>query len=591
MVVNGLLLDMSIVIVIATIFAYFAKLFKQPMVPAYILAGVIIGPLLGLITDKTSIAFMSEFGIALMLFIVGMEMNMDRLKNVFRVATLGGTIRSMIFFTSGFVIAMLLGFIRLEAIYIGVFLAFSSTMVVVKQLTDKRQMDTLHGRIIVGILLMEDVLAIIALSIFSTQTFSLLAIVISLVKVGILFLLAILGSKFILPKIFKFAAKHMEILLLLSVSVLMFFIAASLYMGEFFANLLSFLPEHILIFIRPELSIIIGAFIAGVMLGNLPYYIEIIGRVNPLKDFFATMFFVSLGMELVWLKSIIVPLIILSLFILLMKPLITLFICGFFGYKKRPSFLTAISLSQISEFSLIIAAQGFLLHHISKEVFSISVIIAVFTMAFSTYLINYEDKIYKILQSKLSWVDKLAGDTSDLEYMPKTKKKVILCGYNRIGYSILRTLKDMKKNVIVIDFNPETIKDLIRKKIPCLYGDISEIETLERLDMKEAEMIISTISDLPNNMLILRKAKEAGSNAKLFMTAVEIEDALRLYDNGADYVILPHFLGGEHASALIKDFDNNINKMIKIKLSHIKELKHRNALGHHHPKHNLVHRK
>jgi Kef-type K+ transport system membrane component KefB len=585
MVANGLLLDVSIVIVVATMFAYFAKLFKQPMVPAYIFAGVIIGPILGLITDKTSIAFMSEFGIALMLFIVGLEMNLDRLKHVFRVATLGGTIRSMIFFTSGFIIAMLLGFIRIEAIYIGIFLAFSSTMVVVKQLADKKQMDTLHGRIIVGILLMEDVLAIIALSIFSTHTFSLLAVMISLLKVAILFLIAILGSKFILPKLFKFAAKHMEILLLVSVSVLMFFIASSLYMGELFANLLSFLPETILVFIRPELSIIIGAFIAGVMLGNLPYYIEIIGRVNPLKDFFATMFFVSLGMELVWLKSIIIHLVVLTLFILIAKPIVTLFICGFFGYKKRPSFLTAVSLPQISEFSLIIAAQGFLLAHISQQVFSIAIIVAVFTMVLSTYSINYEEKIYKILQKRLDWVDKLAGDTSDLEYMPKTKKRVILCGHNRIGYSILRTLNDMKKSIVVVDYNPETIKDLIRKKIPCLYGDISEVETLERLDMKEAEMIISTIADLQNNLLILRKAKDMKSKAKLFMTAIEIEDALKLYDAGADYVILPHFLGGEHASALIKDFDKNINGMIKTKLTHIKELKHRHSLGHKHPKH------
>jgi len=586
--VNSLLLDLSIVIIVATVIAYFAKFFKQPMIPAYILAGVVVGPILGLITDKTSIIFMAEFGIALMLFIVGLEMNLDRLKNVFKVAVLGGTIRSLTFFTCGFIIAMLLGFIRLEAIYIGIFLAFSSTMVVVKLLTDKKQLDTLHGRIIIGMLLMEDILAIFALSVFSTKTFSLLAVSIALLKVGILLILALLGSKFIFPRIFKFAASHIELLLLLSISTLLFFTAASMYMGELLANWFGFLPESVLVMLRPEISIIIGAFVAGFMLGNLPYYIEIISRVNPLKDFFATMFFVSLGMELVWMNSIIIPLIIITLVVLLIKPFVTFFVCGFLGYKKRPSFLTALSLTQTSEFSLIIAAQGLLLGHISNSVFSIAVIIGVFTMAISTYFINYEEKIYHKIEHKLSWIDSLAGDVSELEYMPETKKKVILCGHNRIGYSILRTLRKMKKKVLVVDFNPEIIKNLIRRKIPCFYGDLSEVETLERLNIEESEMIICTAGELEINLLIIEKAKEEGSKAKLFMTASEINDALKLYEAGADYVILPHFLGGEHASALIKDFDNNINKMIEIRLDHISELKHRCTLGHKHPHH--IHR-
>ena len=589
---NTLLLDMSIVILLATFFAYLAKLLKQPMIPAYILAGVIIGPVLGLIKNHASIAFMSEFGIALMLFIVGLEMNIERLKNVSTIATLGGTTRSLIFFTAGFIIALLLGFVRLEAVYIGMFLAFSSTMVVVKLLTDKKQLDTLHGRIVVGILLMEDILAIFVLSVLSTKYFSVMAITISLLKVGILLLLAVIGSKWVFPRIFRFAAKHIELLLLLSISTLLFFTAASMYMGEFLAYALrTVLSENILAMLRPEISIIIGAFIAGIMLGNLPYYIEIIGRVNSLKDFFATMFFVSLGLELVWLDSILIPIIILILTVLILKPIATFFICGFFGYKKRPSFLSSVALAQTSEFSLIIASQGLFLGHIGQEIFSIAVLVGVCTMVISTYYINYENKVYERLSNKLTWFDKLSGDKDDLEYMTKTDKKVILCGHNRIGYSILKTLKGMKKKILVVDFNPETIKDLIRRKIPCFYGDVGEVETLDRLNLKEAEMVICTIGHLENNLLIIQRAKREGSKAKLFMTATEIDEALKLYEAGADYVILPHFLGGEHASVLINDFDQNINKMIKTKLEHIKELKYRDAIGHHHPEHTTRHEK
>ncbi|MCK4522128.1 MAG: cation:proton antiporter, partial [Nanoarchaeota archaeon] len=549
MAVNSMFLDISIVIIIATLFAYLAKKLKQPLIPAYIFAGILIGPVFGLVTDMTTISTLSELGIALMLFIVGLEMNFDRLRHVAFISTVGGLTRSLILFTFGFLIAMGIGFFRIEAIYIGIILAFSSTMVVVKLLSEKRELDTLHGRIIIGILLMEDIIAIIALSILSTSTISLVGIIISLVKFGILFLIAMLGSKFILPRMFKFAAKHMEILFLLSVSVLLSFTVLSKYLGAMLAYMLKFLPENILVLIRPELSIIIGAFLAGVMLGNLPYYVEIISRVTSLKDFFATIFFVSLGMGLVMSKSIIRPLIIFTLFIIIVKPLITLVLCSYFGYKKRPSFLTAMSLAQISEFSLIIVAQGFLLNHISQSMLSMTVILAILTMSVSTYFINFETKIYNTFSKWLNWLDKIAGDMSQLEYMPKSKKMVILCGYNRIGYSILKTLKGMRKNILVVDFNPEVIKDLINKKVPCLYGDVGDIETTDRLDLKKAEMVISTVPDIHNNLMIIKKTREQNNKAKIFVTTNEIEEALNLYDAGADYVILPHFLGGEHASA------------------------------------------
>jgi Kef-type K+ transport system membrane component KefB/voltage-gated potassium channel Kch len=586
--INSLLFDISIVIIIATLFAYIAKLFKQPLIPAYILTGLIIGPILGLISDQTSISFMSEFGIALMLFIVGLEMNINRLKNVSLISTLGGSLRSIIFFGLSFLIAILLGFIKVDAFYIGIFIAFSSTMVVVKILTDKQQLDTLHGRIIVGMLLMEDVLAIIVLSIISAETISILAITISLLKVLILFALAILGSKFIFPKLFGFAAENIEILLLLSISTLLIFTSLATYLGFILTKLLPFLSPEILSMIKPEISMTIGAFIAGVMLGNLPYHYEIISRVNPLKDFFATIFFVSLGISLVWVKSIFVPLIIFIGIIIIVKPIITLAICGAFGYKKRPSFLISNALSQTSEFALIIALQGFMLGKINQDLLSIAVISTVVTMALSTYAIKYEDYIYKILSKSLFLVDKIAGNRYNLEYLPPPKKKiVILCGYNRIGYSILNTLNEMKKAILVVDYNTE----MIRKKVPCLYGDIGESETLDRTNMDKADMIISTVGELEDNLLIISKAKEKKNKTKIFVTATEIDDALKLYEAGADYVILPHFLGGEHASGLIKNFDKHINKMIKVRIDHIKELRHRKALGQVHPTHSVRHQK
>jgi voltage-gated potassium channel Kch len=263
-----------------------------------------------------------------------------------------------------------------------------------------------------------------------------------------------------------------------------------------------------------------------------------------------------------------------------------LFIATFFGYKKRPAFLTAISLAQISEFGLIIAAQGLAFGHINQEIFSMTVLLAVFSMGATTYFIRYEYKIYNKLSKRLSAFENFTNHVHEFEYIPKkSKKDVVLCGFNRIGYSVYRTLNKMHKKLLVVDFNPEIIKHLIKKKIPCIYGDVGDSEILDRLDLKKVEMVISTVPEKRDNQLLIRKAKDVGSKALIFVTANQIDDALDLYGEGADYVILPHFLGGEHVSVLIEEHTFDVTKVLKTKLKHIKELHHRRILGHEHPKH------
>ena len=178
------------------------------------------------------------------------------------------------------------------------------------------------------------------------------------------------------------------------------------------------------------------------------------------------------------------------------------------------------------------------------------------------------------------------GEEEELEYLPRKKRKhVILCGYNRIGFSIVRTIKKMKKDLLVVDFNPEVIVKLIKEKTHCIYGDIGDTEIIDRLDIKNASMIVSTVPTKRDNILLIRSVKEVNKDAQIFLTANNIDEAIELYDEGADYVILPHFLGGEHFSYLMEDFTADINKLIKTKLAHIKELKERQGLGHGHPTH------
>jgi Kef-type K+ transport system membrane component KefB len=565
---ESIFFQIGTVMIIATVFAYFAKLLKQPLIPAYILTGIILGPILGLVTNTEIITTLSEIGIAFLLFIVGMEIDIRKLRHVGLVASFGGVIQIISVFTIAFITSLLLGFVVLESVYVALIIAFSSTMVVIKLLSDKKEIGTLHGKIIIGILLLQDIAAIIALSVLVTiNEFSFVTLSYSLLKGLIAVLFAVWISKNIFPSLFTFAAKSQELLFISAVSVSLLYSILFYYLG---------------------FSIAIGAFVAGVSLANLPYNIEIIGKIRSLRDFFSVIFFVSLGMELMLstFNHIIQPLIILLLLVVIVKPLIIMFTTSFFGYKKRTSFLTSISLAQISEFSLIIVTEGFLLGHVSQEIFSLTILLAIITITLTTYFVKFENAIYFRFSDFLSIFDKFADSESELEYIPHKKRtEIILCGYNRIGYSIVKTLMRLKKSLLVVDFNPEVIKALIEQKIPSLYGDVGDIEVLERLNFKKVKMVISTIPSKRDNILLIRTAKKENKKIIVFVTADHIKEALELYDVGADYVVLPHFLGGHHLSLLIEDFTQDINKIIEHKIEHIKELNERHTLGHEHPRH------
>ena len=553
--------EISIIIIIAALIAYILRIIKQPIIPAYILAGLLIGPIFGLVTNEELIVTLSEIGIAFLLFIVGLEIDIKKLKYVAVISSIGGIIQVFLLFAIGSALAYFLNFSQTEVFYMGLVLAFSSTAIVVKILSDKNEIDTLHGRLLIGFLLTEDILVILALSLLSTNTFSFLTVTAALIKVIGLFLFAFVAGRYIFPPIFKIAAKSQEILFLMSITMCFLFAMVAHYLG---------------------LSIVIGAFIAGVALGNLPYSLEIIGRTKPLKDFFSTIFLVSLGLGLSasLITPIIKPLIIFTLVILLIKPLITMTLCGFFGYKKQPSFITAISLTQISEFSLIVASSALIAGEISQGMFSMVVLLGVFTMTTTAYIMKFDYSIYTFFSRFLGIFEKLSKVSHELEYVPEQfKKKVILVGYNRIGYSVVKTLIELKKSFLIIDYNPEIIKNLIKQKIPCIYGDIGDIEILERVDIKDAEMIISSVPNIKNNILLLKKVKQLNKKAVIFVTANHVDEALELYDLGADYVILPHFLGGEHLSVLIDEYRMDFGKVLKNKLEHIRELHKRKILG------------
>lgn len=526
-----ILVEIGIIIIISSLLAFLARLIKQPVIPAYIIAGIIIGPLfLGLIKDPQLIISLSQIGIAFLIFSAGLEINFKKIKEVGKVSAFGGIIQIVLMFAIAFLISILLGFGGKIPIYVALVVAFSSTMVVVSLLSERKEIESLHGRIIIGILLIQDIAAIIALSILSSN-FSLFSILMIFVKFIILVAISFFVSKIVNPFL-RIAAKNKEVLLLVSISFLFLFVIGS--------SVLNF-------------SIVIGAFFAGVALANSDYKNEINSGISSLKDFFSVIFFVALGMQLSMIsKEYFILLIGLLFLVIIIKPFLTMFIVRIFGYKRRTSFLTGNALAQTSEFSLIIATVGLYSNHIDKGLFSTLILLTIISMSLTIYLITYERKLTNILSFPLKIMDRYPTKKEELEYLGADGKKIVLFGCHRMGSLIVKEFEKNKKDLVVVDYNPEIIKNLMNKKIPCIYGDFIHEEILEKINLKNAEIVISTIPDFGDNVILLRKIKRTNSKAVILVAASRISEAMDLYKEGADYVILPKLISGLRSIELIK---------------------------------------
>lgn len=530
-----LLWDIGLIIVVATLLAYFAKMLRQPRILAYVLAGVLIGPhVMGLITEKATIMTLSELGIAFLLFIVGLELDFKRISDVGRVSIgcgLGQIVLTSVF---GYLVASYLGYAPLEAFYISFALTISSTMVVIKLLSDKGELNTLHGRISLGVLLVQDIVTIVVLaSLINLNTLTPYILTNSLLKGLGLISIAIVCNRYLVPLIIGYSAKSLELLFLTALSWCFIFAG--------FAYMLGF-------------SIAIGAFLGGISLASFPYNLEIEGRIRSLKDFFATIFFVSLGMQIPLKLPFITHALVFSLFVLIGTPVIMSIITKSYGYGNRTAVLTGLSLAQISEFSLILAAQGLLLGHISTEVFSMITFIAVVTITASSYFIMHDKQIYSRLTPLLRLLDKIPHRGMIIEEKDHKKKKhVILCGCHRMGHYILRILQNQGRDVLVVEYDPDVIKTLLKEGVSCIYGDIRDIDILQKINLKEAEMVISTIPGEEDDVLLVQETKKVNPNAPIFVTADTIDQALELYDMGVDYVILPRLLSGKKAAELVSN--------------------------------------
>lgn len=561
--IENVLIELAIIVGVGLLLSAIATKLKQPLIIGYIAAGIILGPsLLNIIGADGAITSFAQLGIVVLLFTVGLSLSPKVFRQAGKVSLITGIGQILLTAIIGFFISYSLGYSIASAAFIAVALTFSSTIIVIKILSDKGDGETLYGRISVGILLIQDVVVMLILAAISSLSSGAIGASINLIDLGIIagiLVLLIPISLYVLPALMEKVSKSQEYLLLFSLG---------------WCLLLA------VVFYKLKLSMEIGALLAGVTLSMSPYRHEIISKMKPLRDFFIFLFFISLGSQMVIsnLGNSLLPIIILSAFILIGKPIIVFIIMTLLGYTKKSAFLTGLTLAQVSEFSLILVALGAKLGNLSPDILSMVTAIGLITIAGSTYLMMHSENIYHFLLKLLPNILKKEKDTQ-LKATSHTNE-VVIFGYDKIGFSILRSFKKMGKKFLIIDYNPEVIRHLQSHRINCMFGDAENTDLLDELCLSKAKMVVSTIPVYEINSLILKKIREYSEETIVILVSNSIEDSLKLYDQGASYVIIPRFLGGEHASNLIEKNEFNLNKFTKDRMAHIDHLGDRKAIKH-----------
>jgi len=538
-------MDLGIVLVFGTLLGCIARLLKQPLLLAYIAAGVIIGPIgLALITSRVEIGILAELGVAFLLFVVGIQSNFGKLLKLKKVIIIGSF--SQVAVTTGITLALMqfAGFGFVESIYLGLILAFSSTAIVVKQLSNMNLISTLHGRLIIGFALVQDTLAILLLPILAKPILLFSAPLAGsfLLGISILAFFAILLNRVVLPKLLKRFSEPAELFYLILVSCCFGFI--------YLSNLLNF-------------SIVVGAFIGGLTLSAMPYSFEASDKIRGLRDFFATVFFVSLGMQVGFAFAGLPIIVLLLMFLVLyfINPLVYFIISLASGLKTKSALFVGLALGQASEFSFILANQGFRLGQISPELFSASILAITVSMASTPYMMERSDAVHSLL-NKISkpffpsrYKAKFGKKERKLEYLPEQpcKDHTIVIGARLLGQQLVSALKGTQP-LAVVDHDSEAVQKLITQKIPVVYREADNDEVLEKIGLAKARVLILTISETKKASALIQKAKKANPKIIAIVRARNFSDALSLYKNGADYVLLPEVIGSNVLLKHLADF-------------------------------------
>jgi Kef-type K+ transport system membrane component KefB len=548
---HDLLTSISVSIVAAAAVALLARRVRQPLILGYVLGGALLGPHVGIgfITDEASIELISEMGLILLLFIVGLEISVPALAQAGRTIAVSGLLQfplcaALAWWALSGLAAETGG--RFDRLYLAVAVSLSSTLIVVKLLADKVEMSTFAGRLTLGILIFQDLWAIAFLalqpSLHALAPGRLLTS--TAAGVGLVASAAVL-SRLVLPRLFRWIAPSME-LTLLTAMAWCFVVAGTAG--------------------RLGLSYEMGALIAGMVIGAFPYGTEVVSRLAGVRDFFVTLFLVSLGLKvpfpswrLLTLAAAVAAVVVLSRFVVVYP------LCALLRLDLRTAGVVSVNLAQVSEFSLVIVTLGAGLGHVSPDLEALVLYALLLTAVVATYAIRANHRIASFIASVIGATGlprRLRARRRPSDAAPATRRgDIFFLGVSHEGFALLRQLErespETRDRVVAVDFNPETLERLEADGIECHYGDITNTDTLRHAGIERASVVVSSIFDYflqgTDNVRLLRQVRALVPSARVIVTAETTEAAQRLYAEGADYVLVPSTLAAAHLSPLLVD--------------------------------------
>jgi Kef-type K+ transport system membrane component KefB/Trk K+ transport system NAD-binding subunit len=567
---DTLVKSVGISIIAATVLAYLGSLARVPLLLTYLAAGALIGPRMGLslVSSESDIRAISEIGLVLLLFIIGLDIDIRKLKDSGKALLVAGASQFVIGVALGLGFFAWLGFSlgegNFEILYLSVCCAISSTTLVAKLLYDKFELNTLPGQITLGVLLFQNIWVMLFFRIQPNLGQSVLLEAVLAVAKGVsLVVVSLLLSRYVMPFLFRRIAKSPELLLVASLGWCFLIAGIAGYLG---------------------LSLVVGALIAGASLATFPYASDMAGKIASVRDFFLTLFFVAVGMQIpnpFHHYGLLVTAAVISLFVIVSRGLALFPMLFALRMGHRVSLLVPLNLAQTSEIGLLVATIGVSKGHIDRDILDIVTYVFVFTSVVSSYFIRYSHEI----QSALSrWL--VRSGLSDIQSRIEQddgapQKEIALLGFYQVASSLVeeiqRTSAPLKDKLVVVDFNPQVHEKLQKIGVKVMYGDISQIDTLNQAGIGDAKVVISTVPDSvlrgTDNLKLIAQIRRLCPKARIVVTAESTVRAIRMYEAGADYVLLPRIEAAKHLIPIIDKLRSG--SMAEFKLMEVFELHER----------------
>ncbi|MBU2884288.1 cation:proton antiporter [Gilvimarinus agarilyticus] len=538
--------EITALLVLAAIVGFIGLLLRQPLIVSFIAVGLLSGPSgLDIVHSKEQIELLSELGIAVLLFLVGIKLDVKLIRSIGGVSVMTGL--GQVAFTSiiGYLIGLAIGLDTISSLYIAVALTFSSTIIIVKLLSDKREIDSLHGQIALGFLIVQDLVVVVAMIVLAAigigagenHNASIWQVALSGLA---LLIFVIFFIRYIANPLTEKLAKASELLVIYAIAQAALFAAIGEIVG---------------------LGMEVGGLLAGVALASTPFRESIAARLGPLRDFLLLFFFIALGatIDLSLLGSHLTGAILFSVFVLIGNPLIVLIIMGLMGYRKRTGFLAGLTVAQISEFSLIFIAMGISLGHVQQDILGLVTLVGIVTIAASTYMITYSHQLYALFEPILGWFERQgAPREKPTEHHSGNTCPVIVFGLGRLGTAIASRLQAQNINVLGVDFNPAAIKRWNYLGLDTAYGDVTDAEFIADLPLRHAKWVVSTvphhhtgINSEDTRRTIVQLTRTGGFKGQLATASQSRQESEELQLLGIDLILEPFQDAADRAVELL----------------------------------------